>query len=238
MRPKKPSTPRASSPSVPSSGPSLATRPGGLGCAGAASSRRAAVDSKIAQQLHRVRRIALVAYLQGRTRLRQASQQRPNRSDPGMQRMRPIADQCPAPGDRQSVELLVDLRHRRQRPIAVQDQPPSLALSLQRHCIHRYMLAGMQHSDPLLQILILLAASVCVVAAVRKLALPAILGYLAVGMLLGPHALALGGRQRHDAPAGRLRRGIPGVHARAGFLAAAPGRHALGGARRRRRPGA
>jgi CPA2 family monovalent cation:H+ antiporter-2 len=49
----------------------------------------------------------------------------------------------------------------------------------------------MVHDDPLLQILILLAASVCVVAAVRKLALPAILGYLAVGMLLGPHALAL-----------------------------------------------
>jgi CPA2 family monovalent cation:H+ antiporter-2 len=49
----------------------------------------------------------------------------------------------------------------------------------------------MHNPDPLLQILILLAASVCVVAAVRKLALPAILGYLAVGMLLGPHALAL-----------------------------------------------
>jgi CPA2 family monovalent cation:H+ antiporter-2 len=49
----------------------------------------------------------------------------------------------------------------------------------------------MAHNDPLLQILLLLAASVCVVAAVRKLALPAILGYLAVGMLLGPHALAL-----------------------------------------------
>ncbi len=49
----------------------------------------------------------------------------------------------------------------------------------------------MGHNDPLLQILILLAASVCVVAAVRKLALPAILGYLAVGMLVGPHALAL-----------------------------------------------
>ena len=47
------------------------------------------------------------------------------------------------------------------------------------------------HNDPLLQILILLAASVCVVAGVRKLRLPAILGYLAVGMLLGPHALAL-----------------------------------------------
>src|SRR5580704_537597 len=48
------------------------------------------------------------------------------------------------------------------------------------------------HNDPLLQILILLAASVCVVAGVRKLKLPAILGYLVVGMLLGPHALALG----------------------------------------------
>ncbi len=47
------------------------------------------------------------------------------------------------------------------------------------------------HSDPLLQILILLSASVCVVAGVRKLKLPAILGYLVVGMLLGPHALAL-----------------------------------------------
>jgi CPA2 family monovalent cation:H+ antiporter-2 len=49
----------------------------------------------------------------------------------------------------------------------------------------------MGHNDPLLQILVLLAASVFVVAAVRKLALPAILGYLAVGMLLGPHALKL-----------------------------------------------
>ncbi len=47
------------------------------------------------------------------------------------------------------------------------------------------------HIDPLLQILILLTASVGVVAGVRKLKLPAILGYLAVGMLLGPHALDL-----------------------------------------------
>src|ERR1017187_3010027 len=47
------------------------------------------------------------------------------------------------------------------------------------------------HSDPLLQILILLTASVCVVAGVRKLKLPAILGYLVVGMLLGPHALSV-----------------------------------------------
>jgi CPA2 family monovalent cation:H+ antiporter-2 len=48
------------------------------------------------------------------------------------------------------------------------------------------------HDDPLLQILILLGASIFVVAGVRKLALPAILGYLVVGMLLGPHAFALG----------------------------------------------
>src|SRR5579883_339150 len=45
--------------------------------------------------------------------------------------------------------------------------------------------------DPLLEILILLAASVCVVAAVRRLKLPAILGYLLVGMALGPHALGV-----------------------------------------------
>ena len=40
-------------------------------------------------------------------------------------------------------------------------------------------------------VLILLAAVVAVVAAVRRLRLPAILGYLAVGMVLGPHAAAV-----------------------------------------------
>src|SRR6201992_331833 len=49
----------------------------------------------------------------------------------------------------------------------------------------------MGHNDPLLQILLLLAASVCVIAAVRRVRLPAILGYLACGMLLAPHARAL-----------------------------------------------
>src|ERR1700728_3808557 len=54
------------------------------------------------------------------------------------------------------------------------------------------MLAGMSlHNDPLLQILILLTASVGVVAGVRKLKLPAIRGYRVVGMLLGPRAFAL-----------------------------------------------
>ena len=50
---------------------------------------------------------------------------------------------------------------------------------------------GMTHHDALLQILILLAAAVTVVALVRKVRLPGILGYLFVGMLLGPHMLAL-----------------------------------------------
>jgi len=40
-------------------------------------------------------------------------------------------------------------------------------------------------------VLMLLAAVVAVVAAMRRLDLPPILGYLAVGMALGPHALGL-----------------------------------------------
>ncbi|HSC07189.1 MAG TPA: cation:proton antiporter [Steroidobacteraceae bacterium] len=48
----------------------------------------------------------------------------------------------------------------------------------------------MAHSS-LTQILVLLAAAVVVLYAVRRLRLPPILGYLAVGMLLGPHALGL-----------------------------------------------
>jgi CPA2 family monovalent cation:H+ antiporter-2 len=48
----------------------------------------------------------------------------------------------------------------------------------------------MSHS-PLVQVLVLLAAAVLVVYAVRRLRLSPILGYLAVGMLLGPHALGL-----------------------------------------------
>jgi len=41
------------------------------------------------------------------------------------------------------------------------------------------------------QILILLAGSVLVLSLVRRFALPPVLGYLVVGMILGPHALAL-----------------------------------------------
>ena len=46
-------------------------------------------------------------------------------------------------------------------------------------------------AQPLTQVLILLVASVLVVSLARRLELPAILGYLGVGMLLGPNALAL-----------------------------------------------
>ena len=43
----------------------------------------------------------------------------------------------------------------------------------------------------LTQILILLAGSLLVLSVVRRFRLPPILGYLVVGMLLGPHSLAL-----------------------------------------------
>jgi CPA2 family monovalent cation:H+ antiporter-2 len=45
--------------------------------------------------------------------------------------------------------------------------------------------------QPLTQILVLLLSSVCVVTVARRLGLPAILGYVFVGLLLGPHALGL-----------------------------------------------
>jgi CPA2 family monovalent cation:H+ antiporter-2 len=45
--------------------------------------------------------------------------------------------------------------------------------------------------DILSQILVLLAGSVVVLSVMRRLDLPPILGYLVVGMLLGPHALGL-----------------------------------------------
>jgi CPA2 family monovalent cation:H+ antiporter-2 len=45
--------------------------------------------------------------------------------------------------------------------------------------------------DPLSQVLMLLAAAVLVVALARRLGLPAILGYLAVGTALGPFALGV-----------------------------------------------
>ena len=45
--------------------------------------------------------------------------------------------------------------------------------------------------DFLTQILILLAGSLLVLSLVRRFRLPPILGYLLVGMLLGPHSLGL-----------------------------------------------
>jgi monovalent cation:H+ antiporter-2, CPA2 family len=46
-------------------------------------------------------------------------------------------------------------------------------------------------NEPLTQVMILLAATVLVVAIAQRLRLTAILGYIAVGMLLGPYALSL-----------------------------------------------
>jgi len=45
--------------------------------------------------------------------------------------------------------------------------------------------------QPLSQVLILLAAAVVVVAVARRLGLPALLGYICVGMAFGPHAAGL-----------------------------------------------
>jgi monovalent cation:H+ antiporter-2, CPA2 family len=46
-------------------------------------------------------------------------------------------------------------------------------------------------ASPLLLIVVVLAASVVTVALCRRLSLPSLLGYLIVGLLLGPHAFAL-----------------------------------------------
>jgi monovalent cation:H+ antiporter-2, CPA2 family len=46
-------------------------------------------------------------------------------------------------------------------------------------------------ASPLLLVVVVLAASVLCVALCRRLGLPSLLGYLAVGMLLGPHAFKL-----------------------------------------------
>src|SRR4051812_41059596 len=46
-------------------------------------------------------------------------------------------------------------------------------------------------NSPLALIIVLLAASVFVVTLARRLGLPAILGYVTVGLALGPHALGL-----------------------------------------------
>lgn len=56
--------------------------------------------------------------------------------------------------------------------------------------------------QPLSQVLILLAASVFVVAVARRLGWPPILGYLVVGMALGPHAVGL-------IPRNSVMRGVP-----------------------------
>jgi CPA2 family monovalent cation:H+ antiporter-2 len=52
-------------------------------------------------------------------------------------------------------------------------------------------------NDPLTQVLALLLASVLVVTAARRLGLPPVLGYLGVGLLVGPHALGLMADSEH-----------------------------------------
>ena len=88
--------------------------------------------------------------------------------------------------------------------------------------------------DFLSQILILLAGSLLVLSLVRRFKLPPILGYLLVGMVLGPHALGLVPSDAAVQRARRDRRRVPGVHAGTRVLAGAHGRDEVRGARHRR----
>ncbi len=68
-------------------------------------------------------------------------------ADSGGLGLRPIAQQNPPQCRRQPLQLHFDARHRRQRPITIQVQPPFVAFSFEcqrgRHTrTHRYMLAG------------------------------------------------------------------------------------------------
>jgi CPA2 family monovalent cation:H+ antiporter-2 len=49
----------------------------------------------------------------------------------------------------------------------------------------------LEMTEPLAQVLVLLAAAVFAVSVVRRMGLPATLAYLAVGLILGPHAFAV-----------------------------------------------
>ena len=85
-------------------------------------------------------------------------------------------------------------------------------------------LASMAAMTALELTLLYLLAAVLGVVACRSLKLPPMLGYLAVGVVIGPNALALSRELRGCAPPGRVRRGVPDVRDRAGVQ---PGQAAL-----------
>jgi CPA2 family monovalent cation:H+ antiporter-2 len=79
--------------------------------------------------------------------------------------------------------------------------------------------------SPLELTLLLLGSAVLGVVAFRMMHLPPMLGYLAVGILIGPHALGLAEKAKPPTP-GRIRRGVPDVLHRAGIFAGQAQGHA------------
>ena len=74
-------------------------------------------------------------------------------------------------------------------------------------------------TEPLAQVLILLAAAVFAVTVVRRMGLPATLAYLAVGLALGPHAFAFVSESANHLAARRAGRRLPALHPGPGVLA-------------------
>ena len=92
--------------------------------------------------------------------------------------------------------------------------------------------------------LVLLGASIAMVAIVRRFGMPTLVGYLAVGVVLGPYAGNLAGDSDVVHTLARVRRRLPDVHARAGVQPAQAGEPAqlrvrarAGAGRRHDRPG-
>ena len=153
---------------------------------------------------------------------RQSSQQRPHGADAGIFHLRPIADQGAVDRALEGPEVArrcapsMRATSRRSTTVATSRRHAAAPTHSSLYASRRGNTAGirMLHNDPLLQILILLAASV-----LRRR------GRAQVGAAGDPRLsrgrYAAGtarararGRQRHHASAGGLRRGVPGVHAR------------------------
>ncbi len=218
---------RASVPCSTAHRPSSPTESVQTGLGGSAAARACRSALELLQQRQKVRRIARVADVQSAAaELASSASAMPT---PGRSRVPRRATNrrpaCRCSGSGRALELRLDLRHCRQRPVAAKVQPPILACSLElrgRSYLDSSLYASRtscMHNDPLLQILILLAASVCVVAGVRKLEAagdPRLSRRRDAARAARARAR---GRQRNDPAAGGLRRGIPGIHAGTGVLA-------------------
>ena len=97
--------------------------------------------------------------------------------------------------------------------------------------------SAMSGQAALQAVLILLASSVLAVAACRSLRVPPIIGYLATGVALGPHALGVVSGGPKINRLAEIRRGVPHVLDRPGVQPDPAEGHAPPGVRARRRAG-